>query len=294
MSLLVLPGPVRRVHDALRHRAALQLRDHVAGADATRRADSIWGKTGERWFGPADPIWRVHLDAAMFVAGIRALLLQSLHPLAMAGVDQHSSYREDPWGRLQLTSNFISTTTFGTVPDAERLLARVRGHLEDFLPVAHALVHAPLGPDETVTSRHETAVAEYSQLLDKLGSTLGVQAQSIPGLHPHGGLLGRVHASVLAGTFLVNLGFHLPAWWHADGLAAWVNGTFAVADGWVDGCLCVGAKPWDVAGGAAIARARGLAVLGAGGREFTFDSPVLAAGHPALARELIAVWESMA
>ncbi len=68
----------------------------------------------------------------------------------------------------------------------------------------------------------------------------------------------------------------------------------AVADGWVDGCLCVGAKPWDVAGGAAIALARGLAVLGAGGREFTFDSPVLAAGHPALARELIAVWESMA
>ena len=127
MSLLVLPGPVRRVHDALRHKAAVQLRDHVAGEDATRRADSIWGKSGERWFGPDDPIWRVHLDAAMFVGGLRALLLQSLHPLAMAGVDQHSSYREDPWGRLQLTSNFVSTTTFGTIPDAERLLARVRG-----------------------------------------------------------------------------------------------------------------------------------------------------------------------
>lgn len=127
MSTLVLPGPVRRVHDAVRHKAALQLRDRVAGADATRRADSIWGKTGERWFTPDDPIWRVHLDASMFVAGIRALMLQSLHPLAMAGVDQHSNYRADPWGRLQLTSNFISTTTFGTIADAERLLARVRG-----------------------------------------------------------------------------------------------------------------------------------------------------------------------
>lgn len=127
MTSLVLPGPVRRMHDAVRHRAAVQLRERVAGEDAQRRADGIWGKPGQRWFTPDDPIWRVHLDASMFVAGIRALLLQSLHPLAMAGVDQHSNYRDDPWGRLQQTSNFISTTTFGTIPDAERLLARVRG-----------------------------------------------------------------------------------------------------------------------------------------------------------------------
>ncbi|NNG39698.1 DUF2236 domain-containing protein [Flexivirga sp. ID2601S] len=119
--------PLRTLHDTVRHRAALELRQRVAGEDAQRRADGIWGKRGERWFTPTDPIWRVHLDASMFVGGIRALLLQSLHPLAMAGVDQHSSYRDDPWGRLQQTSNFISTTTFGTIPDAERLLARVRG-----------------------------------------------------------------------------------------------------------------------------------------------------------------------
>jgi uncharacterized protein (DUF2236 family) len=127
MTSLVLPGPVRRARDAVRHKAAVQLREKVAGEDARRRADGIWGKEGDRWFTPEDPIWRVHLDASMFVAGIRALLLQSLHPLAMAGVDQHSSYRDDPWGRLQQTSNFISTTTFGTIPDAERLIARVRG-----------------------------------------------------------------------------------------------------------------------------------------------------------------------
>lgn len=127
MTSIALPGPVRRVHDVVRHKAAVQLRERVAGEDATRRADNIWGKTGERWFTPDDPIWRVHLDASMFVAGIRALLLQSLHPLAMAGVDQHSNYRDDPWGRLQQTSNFLSTTTFGTIPDAQRLLARVRG-----------------------------------------------------------------------------------------------------------------------------------------------------------------------
>lgn len=120
-------APARRVHDAVRHRAALALRSKVAGEHATERASAIWGAEGERWFTPDDPIWRVHLDASMFLGGIRALLLQSLHPLAMAGVDQHSRYRDDPWGRLQQTSGYISTTTFGTIADAERLIARIRG-----------------------------------------------------------------------------------------------------------------------------------------------------------------------
>jgi uncharacterized protein (DUF2236 family) len=63
----------------------------------------------------------------MFVGGIRALLLQSLHPLVMAGVAQHSRYREDPWGRLQRTSFFLAVTTFGPAREAERAVARVRG-----------------------------------------------------------------------------------------------------------------------------------------------------------------------
>lgn len=127
-SLLDLPlAPLRGVHGVLRHRAAMALQSRVAGAEALERADRIWATPGERWFTPDDPIWRVHIDAAMFVGGLRALLLQSLHPLALAGVTDHSGYRGDPWGRLQRTSGFISTTTFGTVSDAERLLARIRG-----------------------------------------------------------------------------------------------------------------------------------------------------------------------
>ena len=62
----------------------------------------------------------------MFVGGIRALLLQSLHPLAMAGVVAHSGYRGDPWGRLQRTSHFLAVTTFGSASDAERMVARIR------------------------------------------------------------------------------------------------------------------------------------------------------------------------
>jgi uncharacterized protein (DUF2236 family) len=62
----------------------------------------------------------------MFVGGLRALLLQSLHPLAMAAVAAHSGYRGDPWGRLQRTSTFLAVTTFGTATDAEQAVDRVR------------------------------------------------------------------------------------------------------------------------------------------------------------------------
>ena len=63
----------------------------------------------------------------MYVGGLRALLLQSLHPLAMAGVADHSDYRGDPWGRLQRTSTFLAVTTFGTADDAQRAVDKVRG-----------------------------------------------------------------------------------------------------------------------------------------------------------------------
>lgn len=63
----------------------------------------------------------------MFVGGLRALLLQSMHPLAMAGVAAHSGYKGDPWGRLQRTSHFLAVTTFGSAPDAEAMIAKIRG-----------------------------------------------------------------------------------------------------------------------------------------------------------------------
>lgn len=102
------------------------LRDRVAGSDAGERGPQIWGKPGERWFAPGDPIWRVHEDAAMFPGGVAALLLQSLHPLAMAGVAGHSGYKGDPWGRLQRTSNYIAMTTYATIPDATAVIEHVR------------------------------------------------------------------------------------------------------------------------------------------------------------------------
>ncbi len=123
------PGPavIGRVLAPARTTLARALRSRVAGDDADAEAGRIWGAVGPRWFGPDDVIWRVHADASMFVGGIRALLLQSLHPLAMAGVAGHSGYKSDPWGRLQRTSNFLATTTFSTTDNALAAIARVRG-----------------------------------------------------------------------------------------------------------------------------------------------------------------------
>ena len=78
-------------------------------------------------FGPDSVIWRVHGDfPAMLCGGISALLLQALHPLALAGVWDHSNFREDMLGRLRRTSQFISGTTFGSTRDADWLIERVR------------------------------------------------------------------------------------------------------------------------------------------------------------------------
>lgn len=78
------------------------------------------------FFGPASVTWRVSADPSALVAGLRSLLMQALHPLAMAGVDQHSDWRDDPVGRLAATSAYLSTVRFGERAAAEQAAARVQ------------------------------------------------------------------------------------------------------------------------------------------------------------------------
>jgi uncharacterized protein (DUF2236 family) len=85
------------------------------------------GEPGDAgWFGPGSQTWEVHSSLATLVGGVRALLLQACHPLALAGVEEHSSYREDPLGRLQRTNMFVTTTTFGSTERAEGAARLVR------------------------------------------------------------------------------------------------------------------------------------------------------------------------
>jgi uncharacterized protein (DUF2236 family) len=107
-----------------RVRVARAVRERISGDFEAQHAE-IW-RDGERWFTEQDAIWRVHGDTAVFISAIRALLLQSLHPVAMQAVAEHAGFEADFWGRLQRTTRYIALTTYGTVRDAERAIAAVR------------------------------------------------------------------------------------------------------------------------------------------------------------------------
>ena len=110
----------------LRERLREEIRRRVAGPRAHERRAELFDTGEPGWFPDGAPIRQVHGDTSMFIGGLRALLLQSLHPLAMAGVADHSNYRADPWGRLQRTADFLTATTFGPVAQAERAIDTVR------------------------------------------------------------------------------------------------------------------------------------------------------------------------
>ncbi len=79
-------------------------------------------------YGPDSVVWQVHGDfTSMMCGGISALLLQMLHPSALAGVWDHSNFREDMLGRLRRTAQFISGTSFGPHEAAWRLIEKMKG-----------------------------------------------------------------------------------------------------------------------------------------------------------------------
>jgi len=88
------------------------------------------------FYSPESVVWKVHSDPSMVVGGIRALLQQALHPVAMDGVAKNSNFREDAWGRLQRTGDYVSTLSFAPRKQAESLASRVRS------------VHTKLGLDD--------------------------------------------------------------------------------------------------------------------------------------------------
>jgi uncharacterized protein (DUF2236 family) len=108
-------------------KAAEKEGDRPAGVPSRARGIPIpagphdWGL-----FGPSSVTWRVHASPVMLVGGLRALIAQSLHPLAMAGIDQHSDYLQRPLSRLQRTAEYVATVVYGDTPSAERAAAAVK------------------------------------------------------------------------------------------------------------------------------------------------------------------------
>jgi uncharacterized protein (DUF2236 family) len=94
------------------------------------------------FFGPGSVTWRIHGDPAYHVGGLRALMLQALHPVAMDGVARNSTgFRDEWWMRMTRTGQFMATVAFGTRTEARRTAARVRG------------LHRQLGGVEETTGR---------------------------------------------------------------------------------------------------------------------------------------------
>lgn len=141
------------------------------------------------YFSPESITWRIHSDTSMFVGGIRALLEQALHPGAMSGVAAHSNFREDAWGRLQRTGDYVGTLTFGTIQEADALAARVRKvhsmlKLDDphlLLWVHMAMVDAFL--DTALRSGLELSIIEQDQYLEEMvifAKLVGIQEREVP------------------------------------------------------------------------------------------------------------------
>lgn len=163
--------------DTLRENLARVILTKIAGPDPAAAHAAIHDVPGERWFAEDRPIRRVHGDASMLVGGLTALLLQSLHPLAMAAVAAHSGYKGDPWGRLQRTSTFLAVTTYGRAEDAQAAVDhvgsihdRVRGKAPDGRPYfaadPHLLRWVHLAEVDSFLSAHQRYGAEP---LDRAG-----------------------------------------------------------------------------------------------------------------------------
>lgn len=128
----------RDAHDGRVVATLQQLKDNTRNAFRSRvsgdptgapdwvRAIATVGE-GPGLFEPDGVVWRVHGDLSTLAGGVAALLGQAAHPLALAGVQGHSDYTEDPWARLAGTARWLVVSTFGSEKLAERESARVRG-----------------------------------------------------------------------------------------------------------------------------------------------------------------------
>jgi uncharacterized protein (DUF2236 family) len=116
--------PLRLPADALRRHLVEQVRDVFNDRE---RGERPVVRSSHALYPPGSVIWRVHGDVTtMMIGGVTALLLQMLHPAALAGVWDHSAFRDDMLGRLRRTARFIAVTTYGERSEAEAAIARVR------------------------------------------------------------------------------------------------------------------------------------------------------------------------
>lgn len=178
------------------------IRDRIAGAvvglfshDDYPLVNSLDYRGDAGLFGPGSPTWQIVGDISVVIGGIRSLLVQAAHPEVVAGVSQHSSYENDPLGRLSRTTSYVTATAYGAMPEVETALEivrkahrRVHGRSHRDRPysagasdgaswVHNTLIDSFLtcyqvfGPNEMETLRADEFVAQQSRLGAMLNAT---------------------------------------------------------------------------------------------------------------------------
>lgn len=125
-------------------------------------------------FGPDSVTWRVHGDQSMALAGFRALSLQAVHPLVMAGFDANTVWFDDMWGRLQRTGDWVATVTYGTTREAEkagRILRRIHAALPEGVEPESDLPYRVDDP-ELLRWVHVTEVESFLSTYRRCGGLL--------------------------------------------------------------------------------------------------------------------------
>lgn len=122
--------------------------------------------------GPGSVSWRVIGDVSVFVGGIRALLIQAAHPEVVAGVDDHSRYRDDPLGRLSRTSFYVTSATFGAMPEVEEAVDLVMTAHQGVSGTSHRGQSYSASTPELAAWVHNTLTDSFLEAYRRFGGRL--------------------------------------------------------------------------------------------------------------------------
>jgi uncharacterized protein (DUF2236 family) len=158
----------------IRSRLALQVTGLIVGDRQPARvaaAEIDPDEPGAQgYFGPDSVTWAIHADSCMLAGGLRALMLQTMHPLAMAGVAQHSNYRDAPLDRLANTSLYVGTTIYGSQEQARQAVAMVKRVHERVTGVAPDGRPYAANDPHLLTWVHSTLVDSFLRAYQRYGS----------------------------------------------------------------------------------------------------------------------------
>lgn len=158
------------------HLAKSRVIDSVSGMFAhaempLRNTGSFKGDPG--LCGPDSVSWRVIGDVSVFIGGIRALLIQAAHPEVVAGVDDHSRYRDDPLGRLSRTSFYVTSATYGAMPEVVEAIDLVKSAHRGVSGISHRGRSYSASTPELAAWVHNTLTDSFLEAFLRFGGRLG-------------------------------------------------------------------------------------------------------------------------